>query len=95
MKDVLDLASEFTRQCELAAEKTKAEGNRPWSKKIESDALAVHPDQIAEVVERNRKHGLHIHYLPDGRPVLEDRAQRRRLMKVEGVHDRRGGYGDG
>lgn len=69
---------------------------RPWTKPIESDALAVHPKQIKTVMERNARHGLHINYDPtDGRPLLQDRDQRRRLMKIEGCHDNNGGYGDG
>lgn len=67
-----------------------------WHRPIQSDALAVHPSQITEAVERNRRHGLHIDYNPvDGRPILKDRDQRRRLMKIERVHDNSGGYGDG
>lgn len=70
-------------------------GNRPWSKPILSDALAVHPDQIPEVMERNRKHGLEVEYEQEfGRPILKDRDQRRRLCRIEGVHDNQGGYGD-
>lgn len=71
-------------------------GNRPWAKPILSDALAVHPEQIEEVMERNRERGLEVEYEKEyGRPILKDRDQRRRLMEIEGVHDRDGGYGDG
>lgn len=65
-----------------------------WSNGIESDALAVHPSQIKEAMARNKRHGLHVEYLPDGRPKLTDRGQRRDLMRLEQVHDRNGGYGD-
>ncbi len=61
---------------------------------IKSDALAVHPRQIKKVMERNRKHGLHVEYAKDGRPILADRGQRRELMKIEGAHDQQGGFGD-
>ncbi len=68
---------------------------RGWSRPIESDALAVHPRQIAAVMERNRQRGLNIQYNPkDGRPILTSREERRKLMAVEGVHDNNGGYGD-
>ncbi len=65
-----------------------------WNNGIESDALAVHPKQIAEVMARNKRHGLLIEYLPDGRPVLKDRGQRRDLLRLERAHDNNGGYGD-
>lgn len=66
-----------------------------WHQPIESDALAVHPNQIVEVMERNKKHGLEIEYrADDGRPILTSREQRRKLMRIEGVHDLQGGYSD-
>lgn len=65
-----------------------------WNEPILSDALAVHPNQIDEVRARNARHGLNVEYLPDGRPVLRDRATRRRLLRIEEVRDRSGGYSD-
>lgn len=62
---------------------------------LASDALAVHPAQIPEVMERNRRHGLYTEYDGEGRPILKSRDERRRLMRVEGCHDNNGGYGDG
>lgn len=96
-KEVFDEANRQVRAAlPQVSSVDRSEGNRPWSKAILSDALAVHPEQIPEVMERNRKHGLEIEYnTEDGRPVLLSRDQRRRLMKIEGVHDRDGGYGDG
>ncbi len=69
-------------------------GNRPWSRPIVSDALQVHPRQVQAVRERNAKHGLDVEYRPDGKPVLRDRAQRRKLLRIEGKHDNQGGYSD-
>ncbi len=66
-----------------------------WGRGLKSDALAVHPSQIPEVMARNKRHGLSIEYNEsDGRPILKDRGQRRDLLKIEGVHDNDGGYGD-
>lgn len=66
-----------------------------WKRPIQSDAMAVHPDQIDEAMARNRKHGVFVEYNPeDGRPILRDRGQRRDLMRIEGFHDKHGGYGD-
>lgn len=71
-------------------------GNRPWAKPVVSDALAVHPSQIEEVMARNKRHGLEVEYEGEyGRPILRDRDQRRRLLKIERCHDNNGGYGDG
>jgi len=70
-------------------------GNTPSAYPLKSDAMAVHPSQIPEAMARNKKHGLHVEYDPvDGRPILPDRAARRQLMAIEGVHDNQGGYGD-
>lgn len=64
-------------------------------KPIISDALAVHPTQIKEAMERDKKHGLSVEYLPDGRPKLDGRDKRRRMLKSLNFHDNHGGYGDG
>lgn len=61
---------------------------------ILSDAMGVHPDQIPQAHERNRRHGIAVSYTPDGRAILPDRGARRDLMKLEGFHDNVGGYGD-
>ena len=97
--------AEFEAVCEAERPKydvSSGDGNRPWSKPIQSDALAVHPKQIKAVMDRNARHGLHIDYNgEDGRPILKDRDQRKRLIQVEREHaipklvDHDGGYGDG
>jgi hypothetical protein len=57
--------------------------------------MAVHPEQINEVMERNKRHGIAgVSYAPDGTAILADRGARRDLMALEGYHDRNGGYGD-
>lgn len=67
-----------------------------WSRPLLSDALAVHPSQVAEANARNARRGCSVTYDPkDGRAVIPDRAERRKLLKIEGMHDRDGGYGDG
>lgn len=62
---------------------------------ILSDALAVHPKQIEEAMERDRRHGIQTDYAEDGRAILRDRAHRREMMRSLQVHDNNGGYGDG
>jgi hypothetical protein len=59
-----------------------------------SEALAVHPSQVAEATERARKHGIGAEYLPDGTCVLASRGDRKKLLKLEGFRDNHGGYGD-
>ena len=63
---------------------------------MSSDAMAVHPSQIEAIMARNKKHGVQgVSYDPaDGRAILADRGARRDLMRLEGVHDNEGGYGD-
>lgn len=59
-----------------------------------SEALAVHPTQVKEANERSKRHGLGVVYDKQGFARIPDRAARRRLMRLEGVHDNHGGYGD-
>lgn len=82
------------RLCDMLGEEALPAAT-PSAWPVLSDALAVHPKQLEQVRERNKRHGLgHIEYLPDGRPVLKDRGMRRDLMRLEKVHDKHGGYGD-
>lgn len=60
---------------------------------IRSDALAVHPKQIKQVLARNKRHGLTIPYDREGRPVFTDPNQRKKLCKIEGVRDKNSYYG--
>ncbi len=70
-------------------------GNTPSCWPMKSEALAVHPDQIPEALARNKRHGIQgVSYDRLGRAVLADRGARRDLMRLEGVHDNQGGYGD-
>jgi hypothetical protein len=62
---------------------------------MKSDALACHPEQIPEMMERDRKRGIASEYDPkDGRMILKDRGQRRDIMRSLGFHDNNGSYGD-
>ena len=58
-----------------------------WHKPVESDALAVHPRQIPEAMAHDKRHGLSIEYLPDGRPKLTSQQQKRDMMKSLGLHE--------
>jgi hypothetical protein len=51
--------------------------------------FAVHPDQVDEANDRNREHGVNV--VSDratGDAIIPDRAERRRLLKLEGKIDR-------
>ncbi len=62
---------------------------------MKSDGMACHPEQIPEMMERNKRHGVAgVSYDRDGTAILADRGARRDLMALEGVHDKQGGYGD-
>lgn len=50
---------------------------------MRSVVLAVHPSQVDEANERNKKRGLATRYEKDGTAVIPDAGDRRKLMKVE------------
>lgn len=62
---------------------------------FKSDALAVHPDQVELAEQRNKLHGVNVAYdREDGRAIIPDRNERRKLLKLEKFHDNDGGYSD-
>lgn len=66
-----------------------------WAAPIESEAMACTTRQIPAMMERNAKEGLRVDYNPEtGAPILRSREERRRLMRIEGLHDNQGGYRD-
>ncbi|HVK10860.1 MAG TPA: hypothetical protein VM597_18975 [Gemmataceae bacterium] len=66
----------------------------PSSWPMKSVALAVHPDQVAEAIERNRRNGVGVTYDATGMAEIPDRGERKKILKLEGLHDNHGGYGD-
>jgi hypothetical protein len=65
-----------------------------WSKPMEMDSLAVHPDDVPAQMERDRKQGLMIDYTQDGCPLIHSENQKRQYMKAqnEKLHDRNSYY---
>lgn len=63
------------------------QGTTTWP--LVSEALAVHPKQVAAANARNKRHGVGTRYRRDGMAVIPDNGDRRRLMKLEGVRDKR------
>lgn len=52
-------------------------------------ALACHPEQVAEMNERNRRHGIAAEYNPKGHCVISSREAHKKLVKLEGCDYRR------
>lgn len=69
-------------------------GHLPSCWPMLSDACAVHPKQIKQANERNRRHGVKVTYNAKGQAVIPDRHERKKLLKLEGFRDRSGTYGD-
>lgn len=61
-------------------------GHSGWP--LASDALAVHPKQVAAMRELDKKKGVPTDYTPSGRPVFRDRGHRRAYLKAYGKIDR-------
>lgn len=61
---------------------------------MESDAAGVHPAQIAEAMEHDRRHGVPTEYTPDGNPLYTSRDHRARHCRANGLYDRNAGYAD-
>ena len=91
----LAYGTDHCRMCDvLLAGSEPLAANQPGAWPIISDALAVHPSQVQQARERNKRHGVPVWYMLDGRAILPDRAARKKLLKLEGFHDNSGGYGD-
>lgn len=54
-----------------------------------SDAMAVHPSQVAAANARNARHGVNVRYEPHaGLAIIPSEREKKKLMKLEGFHDR-------
>jgi len=61
---------------------------------MESYAAGVHPKQIPEMVEFDKKHGVPTDYSEDGDPVFRGPRHRRRYCEAHGLFDRNAGLSD-
>jgi hypothetical protein len=59
-----------------------------------SDALGVHPRQVAEAIADSIKKGVPTEFAPDGRAIIRSRAHQKAYLKAYGFYNRDGGYGD-
>lgn len=70
-------------------------GHQPGAWRQRMLSLSCHPSQVAAIRERNKRHGItDIEYDNDGTCWALSRAGRQKLLALEGVHDKDGGYGD-
>lgn len=70
-------------------------GNTPACWPQHAMSLDVHPAQIEAIMARNKRHGVQgVTYRRNGDCIVADRAAKRDLMALEGVHNKDGGYGD-
>lgn len=84
----------FCKLCDLFASAATPSGHLPSCWPMKSDALAVHPSQIKQANERNRRNGVNVTYAKNGQAIIPDRKERKKLLKLEGFRDNNGGYGD-
>ena len=56
------------------------------SQTIISESLAVHPKDAAAAEAAAKKHGLNVHFRPDGRPEFANTNQMGQYAKTQGMH---------
>jgi hypothetical protein len=88
-----EFATAFPPKDLSAGDEVLVDSTSAW-RDFKSEALAVHPDQVPAANERSKRHNLGVVYDKHGFARIPDRAARKRLMRLEGVHDNHGGYGD-
>ena len=81
-KSVLDLASEFSIQCALAAERAPAPCSLSATPQKESIALACHPKRAREFEEDATKRGVPTEFKANGSPVFTSRRHQRAYIKA-------------
>lgn len=74
-------------RCEDLASGEAPGGTQTTGWPIRSKALAVHPKQVKAANVRNKQHGINVQYEANGTAVIPDRGERRKLLKLEGMHD--------
>jgi hypothetical protein len=56
---------------------------------LKSEAVAVHPSQVAEMNEYNRSHGVNVTYDPKwGTAIIPDRGAYKKFQKLHKIHER-------
>lgn len=82
----------FTMQRDFKADFGKQHHADIWP--MASYAAGVSPEEVPAMMKIDEAAGVKTRYTPDGDPVFESRGHRKKYLKVHGLHDRNGGYGD-
>lgn len=61
---------------------------------MESDAMGVHPDQVAEATAHMASVGVPTEFTKTGAAVLTSKGHRKAHAEARGFFDRNGGYSD-
>lgn len=93
-KEHARLMSKHSRLKELFESGKAPATHSPATWPMVSESMAVHPSQIQEAMAEDRKHGVPVDYLPDGRVVYTSPRQRKAHMEKHGFFDKNGGYAD-
>jgi hypothetical protein len=60
-----------------------------------SDAAGVHPNQVNEAMEHASRNGVPTRFHPEtGQAIFESRGHRKAFLRMRGMYDKSGGYGD-
>ena len=95
--DALDRWNEMKREAELQLATRGGRARRDsmaYVRPVPSEALAVHPAQVAEAREHALRYGCPTDFLPDGRPLIKSRKHMKMLCSIYGYYNRDAGYGD-
>jgi len=80
---ILDLAKAHSQACQdAAAAEKQLFGIGNFTKPVWSESMAVHPSQIPEAMEFNKKHGLHVEFDKHGRPKITSAHQMREYCRA-------------
>lgn len=78
--------------CEMFAASAAPGGDKSEGWPMLSDAMAVHPRQIEGAMAADKKLGVPVEYVGDGRVKYANQSQRNAHMKAHGFHANNGGY---
>lgn len=81
-------------ECGKQARRTFACGISVWKEPMECWALAIHPDQVPEAMQKARERGVPTEFSSRACPLFHDRGHKNDYLKAFGYMDRDAGYSD-
>ena len=86
-KSILDLATDLSRECAISAtaQRKRTFGTGNFKKKVKSHGLAVHPEQIKEIAEEDKKRVVSVEYNERGQPIFDNSSHFRKYAKAYGL----------